>query len=195
MHTTQDNIRNIRFRIPSEPKALDWTRKQKQISNRVKDVHSLLLWHSNCKIHIKVRLSFTTTINIDHLSRDPHSSKPWLRPLSYTVFSSQYWTYRNIIFILCVSHHFAELCQPDLRSGKHFDDGVEFWDGLLLRLFSVSNIKTASSRSAVTLFLTKVSTHVSVEKPSSENRVILGHYAASSGNSLPMFRDKLSVPS
>ena len=71
----------------------------------------------------------------------------------------------GILFSFCVSHHFAELCQPDLRSRKPFDDGVEFWDGLLLRLFSVCNIKTASSRSTVTLFLTKVLTHVSVENP------------------------------
>jgi len=110
MHTTQDNIHNIRFRIPSEPKALDWTRKQKQISNRVKDVHSHLLWHSNCKIHIKVRLSFTTTINSDHLSCDPHSSKPWLRPLSYTVFSSDWILNISEYYFYFVSHIILQNC-------------------------------------------------------------------------------------
>jgi len=109
MHTAQDNIRNICFRIPLEPKALDWTRKQKQISDRVKDVHSLLLWHSNCEIHIKILLSFTT-INTDHLSRDPHLSKPWLRPLSYTVFSSDWILNISEYYFYVVSHIILQKC-------------------------------------------------------------------------------------
>jgi len=155
MHTAQDNIRNICFRIHLEPKALDWTKKQKQISNRVKYMHTFLSWHSSFKIHIKIRLSFTTTINNDHLSRDPHLSNPWFRPFSYTVFSSDWIAnifFPGKLFFFCVLHHFVQLCQP----GKPLDDGVEFWDGLLLRLFSVCNIQTASNRSAVTLFLTNI---------------------------------------
>ena len=110
MHTAQDNIRNICFRIPLEPKALDWTRKQKQISNRVKDVHSLLLWHSNCKVHIKIRLSFMTTFNTDHLPRDPHLSKPWLRPLIYTVFSSDWILNVSEYYFHFVSHIILQNC-------------------------------------------------------------------------------------
>jgi hypothetical protein len=109
MHTAQDNIRNICFRIPLEPKALDWTRKQKQISNTVKDVHTLLLWHSNCKMHTKIRLSFTTTINTDHLSRDPHLSKPWFRPLSYTV-SSDWMLNISEYYFYFVSHIILQNC-------------------------------------------------------------------------------------
>jgi len=110
MHTAQDNISNICFRIPLEPKALDWTRKQKQISNRVKDVYILMLWHSNCEIHIKTRLSFTTTISTDHLSRDPHLSKPWLRPLSYTVFSSDWILNISEYYFYVVSHIILQKC-------------------------------------------------------------------------------------
>jgi hypothetical protein len=110
MHTAQDNIRNICFRIPLESKALDCNRKQKQISNRVKDVHILLLWHSKCEIHIKTRLLFTTTINTDHLSRDPHLTKPWLRPLNYTVFSSDWILKITEFYFYVLSHIILQKC-------------------------------------------------------------------------------------
>lgn len=146
-----DNIRNTCLRVLSLPKTFCCTENGGRFREKVTKQHTLLLWHTNCKIHIQIRLPLTT------LSTDPTTPRMTyinlildsdIVAISYSPPTEQ-WTYvSSKIFFFCVWQHFVELCQPVFRSCKPFDDAAaEFWDELLLRLFPVYNTERALSQS------------------------------------------------